>query len=191
MLGFSGKIGTGKTAISECVAQQLGFPRVSFGNYVRSIAQRRGLENSREILQDIGESLVENDCRQFCWSVLNQVDWIPGQNLVVDGIRHLKVLNEIRKIVLPSELSLIYVQVDEAIRFSRLKNKPSDDLDYLAQIEKHSTEEQVKKLLLERADLVVNSNYELDRIIEVILKWVRGKKGFDDVCRHWIGPTGN
>lgn len=181
VLGFSGKIGTGKTAVSECVAQQLGFPRVSFGNSVRSIAQRRGLENSRETLQDIGESLVENDCRQFCWSVLNQVDWIPGQNLVVDGIRHVKVLNEIRKIVLPSELSLIYIQVNEAIRFSRLKNRPSDDLDHLAQIGKHSTEEHVKKLLLERADLVVNGNHELNRIIEVILKWVRGKKGFDDV----------
>ena len=184
VLGFSGKIGTGKTAVSECVAQQLGFPRVSFGNYVRSIAQRRGLENSRETLQDIGESLVENDCQHFCWSVLNQIDWIPGQNLVVDGIRHLKVLNEIRKIVLPSELSLIYIQVDEAIRFSRLKNRPSDDLDHLAQIEKHSTEEQIKNLLHERADLVVNGNCELNRIIEVILKWVREKKGFDDVRRH-------
>ena len=69
-LGFSGKIGSGKTTISEYVANLLSWPKVSFGDYVREIARQQKTDLSRSALQTIGASLVEQDCEGFCRSVL-------------------------------------------------------------------------------------------------------------------------
>src|SRR5262245_37743225 len=92
VLSFAAPIEAGKTTVSTRVAELLIAPRVSFGEYLRGLARERGLEMTREVLQDLGEQLVRKDVRGFCEDVLKQQPWEPGRPLIIDGVRHIEVL---------------------------------------------------------------------------------------------------
>ena len=54
VLVFSGQIGSGKSRLSSGVAKALGWSYASFGDYIRSVAHSQGLDDTREILQELG-----------------------------------------------------------------------------------------------------------------------------------------
>ncbi len=78
VLGFSAKMAAGKTSVSTRVAERLHAPRVSFGAYVLKAARSRGLPETREVLQDLGESFVQKDADDFCLRVLEDGGWKHG-----------------------------------------------------------------------------------------------------------------
>ncbi|HKQ09500.1 MAG TPA: metallophosphoesterase [Blastocatellia bacterium] len=170
ILGFAGKIGSGKSTLSSKVAEALGWPYVSFGDYVRSVARQRGLEESRRTLQEIGESLINEGCDEFCRTVLGQADWIPGQSLIVDGLRHAEIVNVLRRIVFPSQLYIIYIEVTEGLRASRLSER-NEDAKQPGLIDSHSTEAQVQSVLPGISDLFVDGNKPLDLLVDEVLSW--------------------
>ena len=172
VLGFAGSIASGKSTLSIEVAKALGWQRVSFGDYVRTVANCQGLRESREVLQAVGASLINQGVEQFCKSVLEQLNWKPGQPLVVDGIRHAEVVLTLRRLVAPSEFLLIFVMVNESTRETRLIEKGLTHWGQLQQIEAHSTEVQVQTVLLEMADLTVDNTREIKELVEEILMWV-------------------
>src|SRR4051812_39106098 len=83
VLSFAAPIEGGKTTVSPCVATRLSAPRVSFGGYLRNLAKQRGLEVTREVLQDLGNQLVSDDVRAFCEEVLKEQPWQEGRPLIV------------------------------------------------------------------------------------------------------------
>src|SRR5437667_11684940 len=91
-VAFSGKLGSGKTTVSSSLAEALKWPRTSFGDYVREILRSRGLEQTRDNLQRFGTQLLNDDPRAFCRSVLLSCGWTPGDNLIIDGLRHLRTI---------------------------------------------------------------------------------------------------
>jgi len=59
VVAFAGAIGSGKTALSKRVAELLHWPRVSFGDYIRKIAEKNGQDpKDRGVLQKLGQALV-------------------------------------------------------------------------------------------------------------------------------------
>jgi dephospho-CoA kinase len=170
VLAFSGGIQSGKSTVSTGVAKALGSARVSFGNYVRTITQLRGLEDCRENWQAVGESLIQEDLNQFCAAVLAQAPWEPGGPLVVDGVRHVEVAQALKALVSPSGLRLIYIDADEKSRERRLREGCPDDKP-LAELEHHSTEVQVKTELRRLADLVVDGTRSPEELIREIAAW--------------------
>jgi len=173
VLAFSGKIASGKSTLSLRLAEQLNWKYTSFGDYVRDVAKLRGLENSRQELQNVGQSLIEEGWRQFCQSVLSQTNWLPGEPLVIDGIRHIEAIATLQPLVFPSKLFLIYVSTDEAIRearFAQRGEKLAEDGQRLHQ--EHSTEVQVEEQLPLVADLIVNGDKPIIEIIQDILIWL-------------------
>jgi dephospho-CoA kinase len=173
VLGFAGQIGAGKSTISTLVADALNGPRVAFGDHVRSVARQRGIETSRESLQILGEDLVCKDCREFCRAVLMQANWQQGQLLIVDGIRHLQVLCELRRIVHPQRFLLVFINGDNSTRRIRVESRASDDSTRVNQFDGHATEVQVKDLVRQEADLVVNGSLPPVEIMREIVTWVR------------------
>lgn len=169
VIGFSGKIASGKTALSTYVAEQLGWPRVSFGDYVRSVAQQKGLGLDRNVLQDLGAKLLKSDPYSFCRSVLCEADWSPGQSLIVDGIRHYEIINHIKTIIAPSQFCLVVVATSEFERHARLRSRASYDLKIQNTIESHSTEFDVNNTLPMHADLIVDGTEEINNIVGQII----------------------
>jgi dephospho-CoA kinase len=166
VLALAGKINSGKSTIGGIYAKVYNCPYVSFGEYVRYITRQRDLPDIRENWQKIGEELVETDANLFCRAVLAQADWKPGQPLVIDGIRHAKISNLLKEIVAPSRYILTLIEVDEHIRQERLHREGVDQSDLIERIESHSTESQVKTLIPQIADFIINGNEPLPQLIE-------------------------
>ena len=174
IIGFAGKIGSGKTTISAAVAEALNWPRASFGDYVRRVARQRGLEESREVLQEIGASLVENP-DEFCLSILGLVDWKRGQNLVVDGIRHAKIIDALRRVTEPSRVFLVFVKVNERVRRKRLLNDRDAGKQAAPKYEAHTTEADVNTVLPAMAELVADGARPVPDLVNQIVTWIRDK----------------
>jgi dephospho-CoA kinase len=153
VVGFSGGIASGKSSLSTAVSRATGWPRTSFGAYVRTVAAHRGLEPTRENFQAIGEELIEADARDFCKNVLARAPWSPGDPLVIDGIRHLEVADLLAGMVRPTDFVLIFVELPRAEREARLKNRDGESRP-LERFEHHSTEAQIFDLRA-RADLLL------------------------------------
>lgn len=166
VLALAGKINSGKSTIGSLYSKFYDCPYVSFGEYVRYITKQRGLSEVRENWQKVGEELFETDANLFCRAVLAQADWKPGQALVVDGIRHSKISELLREIVAPARYILTVVKVDEQIRKERLHREGVDQNDLIERIESHSTESQVKTILPQIADFIIDGNEPLPELLE-------------------------
>lgn len=177
VIGFAGKMGSGKTTVSSMTAQSLGWARVAFGDYVRSVARQRGLDDSRETLQALGESLLEKDREGFSRAVLAQTDWRPGHSLVVDGIRHVQIADALRRLVEPARFLLVLISTDDELRQSRLHQRDDGGRESLEQAEMHSTEIQVQSLLPRIADLILDGNLSPRAAADEVVMWVKQQAG--------------
>jgi predicted kinase len=162
----SGRVAVGKTTVSDALASALGINRTGFGDEVRARAAAAGRESTREVLQEIGEHLVATDPQGFCAAVLARGNYRLGAGLVIDGIRHVDVLELVRRMVAPDRLVHVHVDSSEQLRQDRLesRNRPGD-VAILADVEKHSTERQVVDGLPQRADIIVNAADDLESIV--------------------------
>ncbi len=176
VIAFAGKIGSGKTTITTSLADALAWPRVSFGDYVRSVARERGLEETREVLQFVGTEILRADPRAFCNSVLANSGWKAGQNLLIDGLRHAETIKIISELTRAETLDIIFVKISEEVRLSRLKGREGSDPSYRALVEAHSSEAQVTSALADAADFVVDNDGTLQATISEIVKWMDRRK---------------
>lgn len=174
VLCFAGRIASGKSSLSAAIANRLSLPRASFGDYVRHVAEYVGLDaNERTILQDLGNFLVRYP-KAFCTKVLEQGGYQPNYGLVIDGIRHVEILDELRQLVAPARVILIFVVADDAAieRRVRDRHKPIGDIHVL---EQHATESQVKGILSDIADIYITNNdsRSLESVSEELLLVLR------------------
>jgi dephospho-CoA kinase len=176
VLAFSGAIASGKTSVSTTVARLLGCPRVSFGEQVRRVAEEQGLPASREQLQALGESLVREQPGDFCRAVLRQADWRPETGLVIDGVRHSEILDELRALVRPCELRLVFINADKHTRAARRPGR-GETPEGLSALDAHSTERQVLGALPKIADLLVDGTRDIEVLADEIVRWVRHQVG--------------
>jgi dephospho-CoA kinase len=171
VLGFSGKIGSGKSTLSEMIAKELGVIYSSFGDYVRKIAEKRDIPLTRINLQDLGHELLTKDIHRFCSDVLKDAGWSKGNSIVVDGIRHLEVIHELNKIVSPDSIKLIYLDIaNEALRRSRTSHRQED----MTSGDSHPTENQVQdKSLMQAASFVIDAEKPIETLRSEIVSWVK------------------
>jgi cytidylate kinase len=157
IVAFAGRIGAGKSSVAKALADHLGWKLTSFGAYIRTVASSRGLSLSRESLQAVGEELEATDATALCRAVLNAAFWQPGEPLVIEGIRHLRVLEILKSLVAPQPLVFVYLEADEEQRRSRLRDRGTGEAERLDAVEAHPTEQEVFTHLPKLADLVLSS----------------------------------
>jgi dephospho-CoA kinase len=171
LLCFSGEIGSGKTSVSKQVASALDWTCVGFGDYLRSEIQRKGGDpTSREELQTLGQERVKSNPRKFCEDVLASGDYTPGDDFVIDGIRHVEIFNILTEIVAPSRAKLLYLDSKEKVRLSRINDK--DDVQDFARASDHPVEAELGDKLPRCADGVIDANKPLKQVVEDCLKLV-------------------
>ena len=171
IIAFSGKVGSGKTTLTTELATRLEWPRVGFGDYVRSYAMQHQIEPTRENLQNTGELLLAKDAEQFCNNVLNQVIWQPYGHLIIDGVRHVDVLALIKKLVEPFRLFHIHVEAAEQNRLERLQSRYS--FTDIQRIDNHSTELDVKEKLKQQADFNLQADLPVNLLVDQLIKALR------------------
>ena len=170
VIGFSGKIGSGKSTLSNSISKELNFKYCSFGDYIRKVAFNRGLENNRGNLQNLGLSLLQDGANSFCSAVLKDINWNEGESLIIDGIRHVEIAMAIKDIVSPDLFSLVFLKIEsDSLRVKR--NNISED--ELKNIDAHPTESQVMdQTLLQFADIVIDANASISEQKGLVMSWI-------------------
>ena len=126
----------------------------------------------REILQELGESLVQTDCESFCLGTLRHVGWSPGQSVVLEGVRHTIVASTLRRIITPLAFHLIFLDTTPEIlekRRQHLDLPPNTSWDA---IESHSTESQVTSSIKTSADLVLDASLPITQLSDLVLEFL-------------------
>ena len=90
---------------------------------VRKTATSRGVEHTRDSLQTIGEELEASDPTRFCRTVLDDAEWHPAESVVVEGIRHVRILDALKSLVAPQTVFLVYLEAPEELRRARLQER--------------------------------------------------------------------
>jgi cytidylate kinase len=157
IIAFAGRMGAGKSSVSAALAADLGWKFASFGRFVRKTATSRGVEHTRESLQTIGEELEASDPARFCRTVLDDAEWHPAESVVVEGIRHVSILDALKSLVAPQKVFLVYLEAPDELRRARLQERGAQEAHYLARAETHSTERDVIAELPQLADLVLST----------------------------------
>jgi hypothetical protein len=148
---------------------------VAFGEYVRAVVKSRGLPDERTVLQQVGESLVEQDCEEFCRAVLNSCGWKHGDPLVIEGIRHEEVTRVLHHLVKPLPFVLVFVNTPEGEISQRIVHKDIRQISDLHRLEGHSTEREVRARLSKIADFEVDGTKAPTHIVEDILEWLMNR----------------
>lgn len=171
---FSGQIGSGKSSVSRTVADRLGWKRAGFGDFLRAELQSAGGDpTSREQLQDLGQSLITTDAEGFCRRVLAAGGFTPGDNFVLDGVRHVQACSTLQRLARPSVGRLIFLTADNEVLRLRVASR-SDAAD-LIRATAHAVESETFKDLPSIADRVIDVNQSIDAVVEdcleQIVKW--------------------
>jgi dephospho-CoA kinase len=172
VLAVSGRIASGKSTLAAGLASHLGWGRASFGNYLRSFAIEQGLDPTRPTLQSLGARLVAEDPVGFARAVLEYAGWREGKPAVVDGVRHVIILDALRHILNPMPLRLIHIVVDDEVQRERLVARSGSKAEHARDLESHSTERDVRSELLAAADLVLDGTKSPEQLVEEVLKWI-------------------
>lgn len=168
-----GPPGSGTATLAARVGSILNWPVASFGSYVRGEAARRGLPGTRKDLQDLGEEIERNDPEMFCRAVIAQSRWRPGLSLVVDGLRHERILQIMRRLLSPVEVTEIYVPSDESTREFRLRERGEVPQGGILAIDHHPVEHEALTVLPRNAQITINGSLpepqQIDQLVEYLI----------------------
>lgn len=164
VIGICGKIGSGKTTLANYLSEYYKCTKFNLGDYVRWEAKKVGLSIDRPSLQKLGKELMDGDIVHFCKESLTFSKWDRSSNLIIAGIRRKSQVDTFKKLVHPNKFLLIYVDVKEEIRKERVLQRSADE--HSPDIDKHQTEEEVKYVLAEISDIIVDSSMPINKLTE-------------------------
>ena len=177
LLCFSGEMGSGKSSVSSTVAEKLGWRRAGFGDYLRSEITRLGGDpTDREALQDLGQNRVHDDPAGFCRDVLRAGGFLPGDDFVIDGVRHVRIFEILAEVSAPSQARLVFLGAIETNRIARVEARV-DARDF-ARASTHRVEAELRTALPQQADGLVNADRSLDHVVsdclDLVQQWLAG-----------------
>lgn len=171
VFAFCGPIGSGKSQVSRAFAARLGVGWSSFGNAVRQIVSERGLPLTRTTLQQMGATLVQDHPEDLCSQVLKEAKSASASMSVIDGLRHVKILEQLRVMVTPRSVACVFIAAPIDLRLKRILERDGASAAQLMELEKHSTEVEVQAVLKRHADIVVTNSSSIDNCVDQIVSW--------------------
>jgi cytidylate kinase len=168
LIAVVGQAGAGKTTFIDGLAQRFCAPTVSFGGFVRDEAHRQGLPLDRPTLQSLGEQLIAtygsaNFARQVVASRAGSQDV-----LLIDGVRSVEVWDSVR--TMAQRAVLIYLDVPEIVRATRITERDQQDKSIVAKMMQHPLELSVPALR-PYADLI-SGGENIDQLITQVATMV-------------------
>lgn len=171
-LVFCGMLGSGKSTVSKAVALHLGANWSGFGKIVKKMAEEQGLKIEREQLQAFGEQIVRETPEMFCEKILADASYLNGHAIVLDGLRHASILALLRQKLAPAQLLCVFVDIGEAIRVERVSKRDGLSSERLRQLDMHSTEIEVGKVLRSLSDFVVDNSHAPESAVNAVIVWL-------------------
>src|SRR4051812_572306 len=113
IVALSGAKGVYTSALSVVLSELLRWKQVKFSDHLRNLAkEQRERPDDTAVLQRIGQQLVEERPDAFVAAVLKLADWNPGDNLILDGLRHAEIFIELQRQTADSaDLHVVHVVI--------------------------------------------------------------------------------
>lgn len=162
-VALSGRIASGKTSLAKMLSDRLGIRRISFGSAVRHMLPA-SRDPTRGQLQDCGQRIMEAHGPEWLLRrALEQHDITLscGVRAIFDGVRHVSMVTEIRRI---SRVScVLFVDARPDVRLARYMSRSrGGDAKAFRKADGHRVEAELGRVRRE-ADLVIeNSGNDLD-----------------------------
>ncbi len=118
IIGLTGTIAAGKSAVVEYLKEK-GFEHYVYSDILREEAKKRGIEETRKNLQELGNQMkrMSNNYGILSKKLLEK---IKSDNSIFDGIRTPDEIKELRK---NKEVMIIGINAPQRLRFQRLKKR--------------------------------------------------------------------
>jgi len=143
---------------------------------VRSKAEESGTGATQGDLQDLGQRLVAQDPLEFTRAFLRGSAWKPGESVVVDGLRHVEVFRSLKTLTAPSDVSLLFLEVEEGVRLDRFLGRFGGLPDQFYETERHPVEKQVVRLLKTKANLVLDGTRPVSELVALTQTYLRKRE---------------
>lgn len=178
IIGITGRIGSGKTTLSEYIQKKYGFKKLSFVDkiLIPELQRRRKMIN-RQNLQKIGREfyLKYGDIKMTEWllkGIKSKEKWI------IDDIRYPTTANYIRQ-RFPEDFFIIGVKTNPQVRFQRILNRGKEgkiSFEEFLKMDSAPTEKQIEDVI-SWADYIIENDGSLsdlyqqcDRVMKKILE---------------------
>jgi dephospho-CoA kinase len=175
-IGIAGKIASGKSTLARAVAPRLNARRLGFGDYVRSIARAQGLDASnRSVLQELGQGLATCNPSAFVGGLLSRAVCNPSEDVVIDGIRHVAIWQEIGVVAAKTggAALLVFLDMPEATRQERLAARGLDR-QTADGFDEHASESELEYRLREIADLILDARLNEAQLVDRVVQFAKG-----------------
>lgn len=176
-MGLIGHARSGKTTLVHGLAALLPHAQlVSFGDVIRDRARQLGQDSTdRSVLIGLGQRWVDEDPSELCDAVLCRAD-ATAHPLIIDGIRHRRIADELAHQLRPRRLLIIYLDAPRHLLLQRLcaaGMTPPQAATLLAD----PTELEIDGPLKTLADLIVDATNSPAANLQYLL---------DNLARHGI-----
>lgn len=166
VVGFAGRIGAGKTTAARHL-EDLGYAYCRYSQVIADILQEKGIEATREAMQDEGEKIFESG--QYGLNQKVEARLAGNRRVAIDGMRHLED-DTYWKEKCFLEFRLVYIDANE----SECAKRKQLGLEEYRAMSGHQDEQETADLR-SYADVVIENNgsfegfYEkLDALLENI-----------------------
>ena len=168
VIGFAGYKGSGKTTVASGIAQHTDGIVASFGAYVRTKAPQ---DADPIALADRGAQLLASlGPERLVYETIAAAGWDGSRTLIIEGIRHVSVLDILLRRF--PQLRLVFIDAPSDLRSQRLHDRDGLDRNAITKLHTHSTEFGVEALR-GRADLVVDGSIANgDNLSRAVLHWL-------------------
>ena len=152
-----GKIGSGKSTTVAFITSEFGFKAISFGSFVRHMADVKGTPSTREGLQDLGDCLFRSRGSAGLLEDALEYFGVTGDDSVVfDGVRHSDILAGVRQAAETTVAVYLKVNQEERYRRHQARQPSTKSMEEFLAIDQHPVEVGIGGLI-EHCDLVVDA----------------------------------
>jgi dephospho-CoA kinase len=171
-IAISGRIGSGKSTLTKALASSFGWDAISFGRYVKFVADDRGLGTARQALQDLGQALIADAGEDRFLQVVLEFYRPTSPVQLFDGVRHAAMIDAIRRHY--DATSVICLVLDDRTRYERYTARTAEPVDYhhFLAWDKHPVERDIARIC-EHADLRLNAALPISNLVDAAVETLR------------------
>lgn len=177
VLVFVGEIASGKTIICEILSEKLGYNHISTRKCVAKLINMEdfGIKDRTEF-QRKAEVFINKKESPFLLANEIRLNIKNSDNIyVIDGIRHIETLRELKKLF--PELTVIYIDStrDDAFRNYKVRCKKEVTIDQFREVRHHPVEEGIQQIKYE-ADAYIFNGGNKEQLFEAFINWFNMNK---------------
>ena len=151
ILVLTGPIGSGKSETAQILVKAYGYVEVNSGRVLGQLISMPPVsEKTRESFQKAAHDFIitKDGPFQLAGAIWKELMEKTSDRILIDGIRHRKTLEELRKLALPRRMGLVFVHTPVHVAFDFFRSKMGDlTIHDFIRLRKHPVEEEADGMI--------------------------------------------